>query len=377
MVLEATMICIDNSEWMRNGDYRPSRFADQSDAVGIVCNLKMQANPESTVGVLAMAGTGPGVNVIVTPTDDVGKVLASMHGLEIGGEANLTVAIQVAQLALKNRQNKQQQQRIIVFIGSPVLDDKYALEAIGKRLKKNNIAIDVVDFGESGNEKPEKLEALVAAVSSGGNSHIIHVPPGEYLLSDAIISSPILAQGNESGFGSVASGASGFEFGVDPELALALQSIDQRQSSTSNDDTVMVEAESEPNLCTDDKRNLQKDEEDQLLQQANEMLIEYGNHRALHAADDELFDVDEVALVLQMSVQEEETGTQSDMSELFDNQPFAQSVTYALPGVDLNNLSNKDLQEWHELLIGTSEAKKQRKKQKKKQHKKQQKKRVG
>lgn len=139
----------------------------------------------------------------------------------------------------------------------------------------------------------------------------------------------------------------------------------------------MVEAESEPNLCTDDKRNLQKDEEDQLLQQANEMLIEYGNHRALHAADDELFDVDEVALVLQMSVQEEETGTQSDMSELFDNQPFAQSVTYALPGVDLNNLSNKDLQEWHELLIGTSEAKKQRKKQKKKQHKKQQKKRVG
>lgn len=109
-------------------------------------------------------------------------------GLEIGGEANLTVAIQVAQLALKNRQNKQQQQRIIVFIGSPVLDDKYALEAIGKRLKKNNIAIDVVDFGESGNEKPEKLEALVAAVSSGGNSHIIHVPPGEYLLSDAIIS---------------------------------------------------------------------------------------------------------------------------------------------------------------------------------------------
>jgi hypothetical protein len=38
-------------------------------------------------------------------------------GLEIGGEAKLIVAIQVAQLALKNRQNKQQLQRIIVFIG--------------------------------------------------------------------------------------------------------------------------------------------------------------------------------------------------------------------------------------------------------------------
>jgi 26S proteasome regulatory subunit N10 len=37
--------------------------------------------------------------------------------LEIVGEVNLTAAIQVAQLALKNRQNKQQQQRIIVFVG--------------------------------------------------------------------------------------------------------------------------------------------------------------------------------------------------------------------------------------------------------------------
>jgi hypothetical protein len=38
-------------------------------------------------------------------------------GLEIGGEANLTAAIQVAQLALKHRQNKQQKQRIIVLAG--------------------------------------------------------------------------------------------------------------------------------------------------------------------------------------------------------------------------------------------------------------------
>jgi 26S proteasome regulatory subunit N10 len=45
------------------------------------------------------------------------KSLFLGSGLQIGGEANLTVAIQVAQLALKDRQNKQQQQRIIVFVG--------------------------------------------------------------------------------------------------------------------------------------------------------------------------------------------------------------------------------------------------------------------
>ena len=131
-------------------------------------------------------------------------------GLQIGGEANLTTAIQVAQLALKNRQNKQLQQRIIVFVGrydlrlhqccfidhtlhssskfvscSPVKDEKNLLEVIGKNLKKNNVALDVVDFGESDDEKPEKLEALVAAVNSGGNSHIIHIPAGG-VLSDVI-----------------------------------------------------------------------------------------------------------------------------------------------------------------------------------------------
>ena len=36
------MICIDNSEWMRNGDYSPSRFQAQADAVNLICGAKTQ-----------------------------------------------------------------------------------------------------------------------------------------------------------------------------------------------------------------------------------------------------------------------------------------------------------------------------------------------
>lgn len=43
--------------------------------------------------------------------------LIILLGLEVGGEMNLAAGIQVAQLALKHRQNKKQQQRIIVFAG--------------------------------------------------------------------------------------------------------------------------------------------------------------------------------------------------------------------------------------------------------------------
>ena len=71
--------------------------------------------------------------------------------------------------------------------------------------------VDVVDFGKSDDEKPEKLEALVAAVHSGGTSHIIHIPAGG-VLSDIIFSSPLLSEDRGSTSGAVASGVSSFEF---------------------------------------------------------------------------------------------------------------------------------------------------------------------
>ena len=58
-----------------------------------------------------MGGKTP--TVLVTPTGDLGKVLNSMHDLALEGDANLASAVQIAQLALKHRQNKNQRQRIV------------------------------------------------------------------------------------------------------------------------------------------------------------------------------------------------------------------------------------------------------------------------
>lgn len=52
------MIVIDNSEYMRNGDYQPTRFDAQADAVNAVFNTKIDSNPENTVGIMTMAGKG-------------------------------------------------------------------------------------------------------------------------------------------------------------------------------------------------------------------------------------------------------------------------------------------------------------------------------
>jgi 26S proteasome regulatory subunit N10 len=47
---------VDNSDWSRNGDYLPTRWEAQQDAVALIANAKFQAHAESSVGLMTMAG---------------------------------------------------------------------------------------------------------------------------------------------------------------------------------------------------------------------------------------------------------------------------------------------------------------------------------
>jgi len=186
---------------------------------------------------MSMGGSGP--EVLTTLTTNPGKVLDGLHRTKIRGQSHLHTAIMIASLALKHRQNKSQRQRIIVFTCSPLSDateSQSSLVKLAKRMKKNNVSIDIVALGELGDETVSKLQAFNEAVKGGDGSHLEIVHPGPNLLSDAIVASPILA--GEGGGASAAAAAGGegmsggqgggdFEFGVDPsmdpELALALR----------------------------------------------------------------------------------------------------------------------------------------------------------
>ncbi|KAF9577750.1 hypothetical protein BGW38_006839, partial [Lunasporangiospora selenospora] len=209
---------------MRNGDYTPTRIEAQADAVNLIFGAKTQSNPENTVGLMTMAGKSP--KVLVTFTSDIGKILSALHEVSIGGRASFTTSVQIAQLALKHRQNKNQRQRVIVFVGSPVEEDEKTLVKLAKKLKKNNIAVDVVNFGEEA-ENTAKLDAFIAAVNNNDNSNLVTVPPGPHLLSDILVSSAIVAGEDGSAPAYISGGGGSYEFGVDPnldpELALALR----------------------------------------------------------------------------------------------------------------------------------------------------------
>ncbi|OQE36978.1 hypothetical protein PENCOP_c011G06068 [Penicillium coprophilum] len=226
MTLEATMIIVDNSESSRNGDYTTTRWQSQVDAVSIIHNAKMRLNAQSAVGLMSMGGKGP--EVLSTFTPEFGAILAGLHRTKIHGTAHLSSSIQVAALALKHRMEKSQRQRIIVFSCSPIEEDEKTLVKLAKKMKKNNVSIDVIAFGDLESDQTKKLEAFVENVKSGDGSHLAIIPPGPHLLSDQLQLTPILAGEDaeiSGGGGEGEAGGFGFDDAAenDPELAFALR----------------------------------------------------------------------------------------------------------------------------------------------------------
>jgi 26S proteasome regulatory subunit N10 len=121
--------------------------------------------------------------VLVTHTKELGQILAAVHqtSTNLGRTASIPTAIAIAQLALKHRQNKTLRQRVVVFVGSPLEDSspdaERALVRLAKKLKKNNVALDVIAFGdgieEAGEGGHSVLRTFVETASSSDNSCVV------------------------------------------------------------------------------------------------------------------------------------------------------------------------------------------------------------
>lgn len=227
------MFCLDTSDHMRNGDYSPSRILSVQGAANLLLNSKISSNPENHVGFLTMGGTS--CTMMETLTGNVDRVMGTMTKLPIGGRLHFANALQIATLALSYRINQRAEKRIIAFVGSPILEDAKTLEKLAKKLRKDDVAVDVIALGSEGNE--EVLRTFVDAVNKQDNSRLLIVPPGANV-EDTVITSAINL-GNEAaeraaanatqagGAGGGFGGGGGFEYGVDPnldpELAMVLR----------------------------------------------------------------------------------------------------------------------------------------------------------
>ena len=97
----------------------------------------------------------------------------------VGGECHFLISIKIAWLALKHRKNRHQRQRIIVFVSSPTTETEKQLTKLGKQLRKNSVAIDVVLLGQADEQQLEILKKFVQAANKPteegeDNSHFCH-----------------------------------------------------------------------------------------------------------------------------------------------------------------------------------------------------------
>ncbi|XP_014203712.1 26S proteasome non-ATPase regulatory subunit 4 [Copidosoma floridanum] len=355
MVLESTIICVDNSDYMRNGDFLPTRLQAQQDAVNLVCHSKTRSNPENNVGLITLAN----VEVLATLTSDVGRILSKLHQVQPNGNLSLITGIRIAHLALKHRQGKNHKMRIVAFVGSPIqIDEKEAVK-LAKRLKKEKVNVDIISFGEESINN-EVLTAFINALNGkdGTSSHLVTIPPGPHL-SDALISSPII-QG-EDGMGGAGMGGAAFEFGVDPnedpELALALRVSMEEQRQRQEDEARRAQSTgTEPPVVTNEPETVKEvPNEEAMLKRALAMSLE-GSEEVPAAVNrtttgpasvpdfSHMTEEEQIAFAMQMSMQdqqeletapkEEPMDVEEDYAAVMSDTEFLQSILENLPGVD-------------------------------------------
>lgn len=359
MVLESTMMCFDNSDYQRNGDYFPTRLNAQKDGVNLVCLSKVRSNPENNVGLMTLSNT---TEVLATLTSDVGRILSKLHLVNPAGNINLLTGLRIAHLVLKHRQGKNHKMRIVVFVGSPVNHDEADLVKLAKKLKKEKVNVDIVSFGDH-QMNNDIFNSFINVLNGkdGTGSHLVCVPRGS-ALSEALISSPII-QG-EDGTGGAGLGGAGFEFGVDPnedpELALALRVSMEEQRQRQEEEQRRAQGNTDAGAQEGTSSGVtavvsQPNSEEALLERAlalstDDTMPDFAN----------MTEEEQIAFAMQMSMQDAQQETpisqpakrqkkdetpmevDEDINEVITDPEFLQSVLENLPGVDPHSEAIRD-----------------------------------
>ena len=124
------------------------------------------------------ASGGKGVNILASPTTDLGKLLACLHGLKASGAGSLTTSIKTAQLALKHRKNRNGAQRLVVFVGSPVEEEERDLARLGAVLKKSSVSYSscVEAFLNCTPASPSRLPSMLLQWARTRATRVVFVP---------------------------------------------------------------------------------------------------------------------------------------------------------------------------------------------------------
>lgn len=237
---EATFLCIDNSDFMRNGDYSPNRMMAVQEACSLLCEALMQRNPENVIGFLTFGGRA--CSVRETLTEDIDRVSGSLASIAVGGESHFAYGLQIAMLALSHVKNTRSQKQIAVFVGSPISDNADRLKQLATALRKDDVGVSIISMGCP--ENTPILQQFTEQVQK--NAHLYVVPENgsviDFLFTTALMGGEGGSGGGVGG-GAMMGGQPGTGGGYgreadDSEFAMAirasLEEEQRRQAAAAN-----------------------------------------------------------------------------------------------------------------------------------------------
>lgn len=253
MVLECVMIIIDNSEPSRNGDIIPNRFQAQMDTVSSIINFKTNQNVETSVGLMTSGGNN--VQVHVTPTNETPLLHSVFPKIQVGGNSKFAKSLQIAKLALKHRVNKNQKERIIVFVASEIRENEAEIIDICRKMRRNNTQIDIINI--SNNSNVNILKTIIDTVNIEDQSFLLNYDKqGPESLNETVRKSQIMFN-NADDVQNPAGGMDEYDEELQAVLRMSLEEEQKRISEVEKQDK------------NNDKNN---EEEEKLLREAEEIV---------------------------------------------------------------------------------------------------------
>jgi len=171
-----------------------------------------------------------------------------------------------------------------MFIGSPIKHSEDELVAIGKKLKKNNIAVNIISYGNC-DINDDKLDKFINAANNNNNSSKVSVFPGANIL-DVLITSSIIGADMDDMMGNMGGGEGQqggnvmpqSQFDIDMQKAYELSNEEEkkrREAEKEKDKKVIPTDNATPPPDSDKLMDIDKKEdelsEEELLKLAMDM----------------------------------------------------------------------------------------------------------
>lgn len=172
-------------------------------------------------------------------------------------------------------------------MGSPLGPNstKEALQELGMKMKKNGVAIDIIDYGTENRSNTEILAGLIESINTEAHpSRLVTIENsnnGIFLLDALRSKAPELfnRSGSNANSGGGMDGGDGFDFDpeMDPELAMALKlSMEEemnRQKAAASSSAGEAAAETGTNANANENDEMVEDEEDEELMMARAIAL--------------------------------------------------------------------------------------------------------